>query len=38
MSNKKKEYIGGINTEEEAARLYDEIAIKSNGILAKANF
>lgn len=38
MSNGKKQYIGGINSEEEAARIYDEIAIRSNGLRAKTNF
>ena len=32
MGYKKKEYVGGINTEVEAARIYDEMSIKSNGL------
>lgn len=31
MGHNKKEYVGSINTEYEAARIYDEIAIRSNG-------
>ena len=38
MSSKKKLYIGGIDTEEEAAKVYDEMAITINGIKAKTNF
>ena len=32
MGHKKKEYVGGINTEMEGARIYDEISIKANGL------
>lgn len=32
MGQKKKEYFGGIETEIEAARLYDEASVKANGL------
>lgn len=32
MGHKKKEYVGGVNTEIEGARIYDEISIKANGL------
>lgn len=31
MAHKKREYVGGIKTELEAAMIYDEIAIKAHG-------
>ena len=38
MINQKKVYIGAIKTEIEAARLYDHVAIISQGLNAKTNF
>lgn len=32
MGHKKKEYVGGVNSEIEGARIYDEISIKANGL------
>ena len=32
MGHKKKEYVGGVNSDMEAARIYDEISIKANGL------
>ena len=32
MGHKKKEYVGSINSEQEAAKIYDEISIKANGL------
>jgi hypothetical protein len=34
----KKHYIGSINTEERAARIYDRHAIITHGLRAKTNF
>jgi hypothetical protein len=31
MGQHKKEYIGGIKSEEEAGRVYDEMAIRTHG-------
>ena len=38
MGNFKKFYIGGLKTEEEAAKLYDKLAIFYHGMEAKTNF
>lgn len=38
IANKNKTFRGGINTELEAARIYDEMAIRANGTKAKTNF
>ena len=32
MGHKKKEYVGGVNTEIEGAKIYDQISIKANGL------
>ena len=32
MGHKKKEYVGGVNSEVEAAKIYDKISIKANGL------
>ena len=32
MGCKKKEYVGGVDTEEEGARIYDEISIQTHGL------
>lgn len=37
MGHKKKEYVGGVNTEEEGARIYDEISIRANGLKVMIN-
>ena len=38
MGNFKKMYVGAIQNEEEAAMLYDKIAIVTHGLKAKTNF
>ena len=38
ICNQKREYVGGFNSEEEAARTYDEMNIRANGIKAKTNY
>ena len=38
MINRKKTYIGNYESEEEAAKKYDEYAIKYHGDKAKTNF
>lgn len=38
MGNFKKMYVGAIESEEEAALLYDKIAIIAHGLKAKTNF
>ena len=38
MENSKKSYSGTIKDEESAAKLYDKLAIKNLGLLAKTNF
>lgn len=37
MGNFKKFYVGGIQTEEEAARVYDRLSILNNGIEVRLN-
>jgi hypothetical protein len=32
MGHKKKEYVGGVNTEIEGAKIYDQISIRANGL------
>lgn len=38
LGNLKKHYIGSINTEESAARIYDRHAIVTHGLRAKTNY
>ena len=38
LGNLKKHYIGSINSEEKAARIYDRHAILTHGLRAKTNF
>ena len=38
MINQNNIYLGGIKTDEQAARFYDRVAIISQGINAKTNF
>ena len=38
LGNLKKHYIGSINTEERAARIYDRHAILTHGLRAKTNY
>jgi len=38
MINRKKTYIGNYESEEEAAKVYDEYALKYHGNKAKTNF
>ena len=38
MINQNNIYLGGIKTDEQAARFYDKVAIISQGINAKTNF
>lgn len=38
MGNMKKYYIGGIVSEERAAKVYDKFAILTQGLRAKTNF
>ena len=38
ICNKKKIYLGGFDSEVVAAKKYDEIAIRANGLKAKTNF
>lgn len=38
MGNLKKHYIGSINSEEKAAKIYDRHAILTHGLRAKTNY
>ena len=38
MLNKKKKYLGTLPTEEQAAKIYDKVAIQYQGCKAKTNF
>lgn len=38
LGNLKKHYVGSINEEERAARIYDRHAILTHGLRAKTNF
>jgi hypothetical protein len=38
MVNRKKKYLGTLNSEELAAKFYDKVAIQYQGVKAKTNF
>ncbi len=38
MVNRKKKYLGTLNSEELAAKFYDKVAIQYQGAKAKTNF
>lgn len=38
MVDREKKYLGTLNSEEKAARLYDKVVIQYQGIKAKTNF
>ena len=38
MVNRQKKYLGSLQSEEKAARLYDKVVIQYQGLKAKTNF
>ena len=38
MVNRKKQYLGTLPSEDQAAKFYDKVAIQYQGIKAKTNF